>query len=39
MPGFSEDFYIIGHRGAAGEHFENSLEGFKHALTLDIDAV
>jgi len=35
----SEYFYIIGHRGAAGEKFENSLEGFNHALTLDIDAV
>jgi len=39
MPVFSENFYIIGHRGAAGECFENSLEGFKHALTLDIDAI
>jgi glycerophosphoryl diester phosphodiesterase len=39
MPGFSENFYIIGHRGAAAECFENSLEGFKHALTLDIDAI
>ena len=39
MPVFSENFYIIGHRGAAGERFENSLEGFKHALTLDIDAI
>ncbi len=39
MPSFSENFYIIGHRGAAGERFENSLEGFKHALTLDIDAI
>ena len=33
------DFFIIGHRGAAGENFENSLSGFKHALTLDIDAI
>lgn len=33
------DFFIIGHRGAAGEKFENSLSGFKHALTLDIDAI
>ncbi len=33
------EFYIIGHRGAAGEKFENSLSGFKHALTLDIDAI
>ena len=39
MPVFSENFYFIGHRGAAGERFENSLEGFKHALTLDIDAI
>ncbi len=33
------DFFIIGHRGAAGEKFENSLSGFEHALTLDIDAI
>ena len=39
MPGLNRDFYIIGHRGAAGERLENSLEGFEHALTLDIDAV
>jgi len=39
MPDISENFYIIGHRGAAGERLENSLEGFKHALTLDIDAI
>jgi len=39
MSGLLEDFYIIGHRGAAGEKLENSLEGFEHALTLDIDAV
>jgi len=39
MPVFSENFYIIGHRGAAAERFENSLAGFKHALTLDIDAI
>lgn len=32
-------FYIVGHRGAAGEKLENSLEGFRHALTLDIDAI
>lgn len=32
-------FYIIGHRGAAGERLENSLEGFRHALQLDIDAI
>ncbi len=39
MTRFSEHFYIIGHRGAAGEKFENSLDGFKHALTLGIDAI
>lgn len=33
------NFYLIGHRGAAGEKFENSMSGFEHALTLDIDAV
>ena len=33
------EFFIIGHRGAAGEKFENSLSGFRHALTLDIDAI
>jgi len=33
------EFFIIGHRGAAGEKFENSLCGFEHALTLDIDAI
>lgn len=33
------EFFVIGHRGAAGEKFENSLDGFKHALTLDIDAI
>lgn len=39
MAEFSENFYIIGHRGAAGERFENSLEGFEHALTLAIDMI
>lgn len=39
MPDISEDFYIIGHRGAAGERLENSLDGFTHALTLDIAAI
>ena len=39
MHQISEDFYIIGHRGAAGERFENSLDGFRHALGLGIDAV
>ncbi len=32
-------FFIIGHRGAVGEKFENSLSGFEYALTLDIDAI
>lgn len=32
-------FYLIGHRGAAGERLENSLDGFKHALTLEIDGI
>lgn len=32
-------FLTIGHRGAAGEEFENSIRGFKHALNLDIDGV
>ena len=32
-------FYLIGHRGAAGERLENSLEGFHHSLGLDIDAI
>ena len=39
MAEFSDSFYIIGHRGAAGERFENSLEGFEHALTLAIDMI
>lgn len=33
------DFFVIGHRGAAGEKFENSMSGFKLALSLDIDAI
>jgi glycerophosphoryl diester phosphodiesterase len=32
-------FLTIGHRGAAGEKFENSLSGFRYALSLDIDAI
>ena len=39
MPLLNEDFYIVGHRGAAGEKPENSSEGFRHALNLDIDAI
>lgn len=34
-----KDFFIIGHRGAAGEQFENSMSAFKLALSLDIDAI
>jgi len=32
-------FYLIGHRGAAGEKFENSMSGFEYVLSLDIDAI
>jgi glycerophosphoryl diester phosphodiesterase len=39
MPSTDDPFYIIGHRGAADEKLENSLDGFKHALTLGIDAI
>jgi len=39
MADFSENFYIIGHRGAAAELFENSLEGFEYTLTLGIDMI
>ena len=39
MAEFSENFYIIGHRGAAGELFENSFEGFEYALTLGLDMI
>jgi glycerophosphoryl diester phosphodiesterase len=39
MPTANDPCYIIGHRGAAGERLENSLDGFRHALTLGIDAV
>ncbi len=34
-----KNFLTIGHRGAAGEKFENSMDGFKHAINLDIDAI
>jgi glycerophosphoryl diester phosphodiesterase len=33
------NFFVIGHRGASGEKFENSMSGFELALTLDIDAI
>jgi len=39
MPASNEPFHIIGHRGAAGERLENSLDGFRHALALDIAAI
>ena len=39
MSQIENKFYLIGHRGAAGERFENSLDGFKHALSLPIDAI
>ncbi len=39
MVDISEHFFIIGHRGAAGEKPENSLEGFEHALALGVDAI
>lgn len=39
MTELSEKFYIIGHRGAAGEKPENSLEGFRHVLDLGIDGI
>ena len=39
MPTTSDPFYLVGHRGAAGEKLENSLDGFRHSLTLAIDAI
>ncbi|MFT5219692.1 MAG: glycerophosphoryl diester phosphodiesterase [Planctomycetota bacterium] len=33
------DFIIIGHRGAAGERFENTIEGFNHTLSIAPDAI
>ncbi len=39
MSQLSKEFLIIGHRGAAGEYIENSMQGFRHALTLPIDAI
>ena len=39
MSAINNSFYIVGHRGAAHERLENSLDGFKHALTLGIDAI
>ncbi len=39
MTEISEKFYIIGHRGAAGEKLENSMEGFRHVLDLGIDGI
>lgn len=34
----SQPFYLIGHRGAAGEHLENSMTGLEHTLSLPLDA-
>jgi glycerophosphoryl diester phosphodiesterase len=39
MSRLSDNFYIIGHRGAAGEKLENSLSGFQHTLKLDISGI
>ena len=39
MSRLSDNFYIIGHRGAAGEKMENSLSGFQHTLKLDISGI
>lgn len=35
----SEPFCIFGHRGAAGEVLENTLEGFERAIALGVDAI
>ena len=32
-------FLVIGHRGAAGEKFENSMSGFRHALNLNLAGI
>lgn len=39
MTQIENNFYLVGHRGAAGERLENSLDGFEHALSLPIDAI
>lgn len=39
MTQIENKFYLVGHRGAAGERLENSPDGFRHALTLPIDAI
>lgn len=39
MANISENFYIIGHRGAAGDRLENTLGGFEHAIELGVDAI
>jgi len=39
MEDLSEHFYIIGHRGAAGDRLENTLDGFEHAIELGVDAI
>ncbi len=35
----SEPFYILGHRGAAGEHPENTLQGFAHAMQVGVHMI
>ena len=39
MSAANHPFYIVGHRGATDERLENSLDGFKYALTLGIDGI
>ena len=39
MENISEHFYIIGHRGTAGDRLENTLQGFEHAIGLGVDAI
>ncbi len=35
----SEPFYILGHRGAAREYPENTLQGFAHAMQIGVDMI
>ena len=39
MTQIENKFYLIGHRGAAGERLENSMDGFEHSLSLPIDGI
>ena len=34
-----QTFFVVGHRGAAGDYFENSMSAFEHAHELSIDAI